>query len=120
MCSGSADGPVAAFQHHRGITHTLVAAPVIALVTLAVIWLWSIAALVFVVLYWSLRNAEKGHAVELVENSGVVADSITKIDAEPYPFNPFAWHVVAETRIMRRYGGSSYAARRCADGGYHL
>jgi inner membrane protein len=189
-------GPLVGFEHHRGITHTLIAAPVIALVTLGVIWLihkarrkplkaglppprwgliflfaliadlshllldytnnyglrpffpfsprwyersivfivdpyillalagalvlswifgladreigakrplfrgrgWSIAALVFVVLYWSLRNAEKGHAVELVQNSGVVADPITKIDAEPYPFNPFAWHVVAETK----------------------
>ncbi len=189
-------GPLDGFEHHRGITHTFIAAPVIALVTLAVIWLihkarrkplkaglppprwglifffaliadlshllldytnnyglrpffpfnprwyersivfivdpylmaalagalvlswifgladreigakrplfrgrgWSIAALVFVVLYWSLRNAEKGHAVELVQNSGAVADPITKIDAEPYPFNPFAWHVVAETK----------------------
>ena len=189
-------GPLAGFEHHRGITHTFIAAPVIALVTMGVIWLihrarrkplkaglppprwgliflfaliadlshllldytnnyglrpffpfnphwyarsivfivdpllmlalvgalvlpwifgltdreigakrqlfrgrgWSIAALVFMVLYWSLRNAEKGHAIELVRNSGVVADAITKIDAEPYPFNPFAWHVVAETR----------------------
>lgn len=32
-------GPVAALQHHRGITHTLVAAPVIALVTTGVVWL---------------------------------------------------------------------------------
>src|SRR5262249_6230506 len=59
---------------------------------------WSIAALVFMVLWWSLRNAEKGHAIELVQNSGVVADAITRIDAEPYPFNPFTWHVVAETK----------------------
>jgi len=189
-------GPVAGFEHHRGITHTFIAAPVIALVTLGVVWLihrsrrkplkaglppprwgliflfaliadlshllldytnnyglrpffpfhpqwyarsivfivdpylllaligalfmswifgladreigarrtlfrgraWSIAALVFMVLWWSLRNAEKGHAIELVQNSGVVADAITRIDAEPYPFNPFTWHVVAETK----------------------
>lgn len=32
-------GPVAGFEHHRGITHTLIAAPVIALVTVAVVWL---------------------------------------------------------------------------------
>lgn len=59
---------------------------------------WAIAALVFIVLWWSLRNAEKSHAIELVRNSGVVADPITKIDAEPYPIDPFAWHVVTETR----------------------
>ena len=37
-------GPLVAFEHHRGITHTFFAAPVIALVTLAVVWLihkWS-------------------------------------------------------------------------------
>ena len=32
-------GPVAAFEHHRGITHTLIGAPFIALVTVAVIWM---------------------------------------------------------------------------------
>jgi inner membrane protein len=188
-------GPLAGFEHHRGITHTLVAAPVIALVTTGVVWLihksrrkpqkpglppprwaliflfaliadlshllldytnnygirpffpfnprwhersivfivdplillaltgalvmpwifgladreigarrprfrgraWSIAALVFIVLWWSLRNAEKARAIELVRVSGVVTDPISKIDAEPYPINPFAWHVVAET-----------------------
>src|SRR5450755_4857162 len=31
-------GPVAAFQHHRGITHTLIAAPFVALVTTVVVW----------------------------------------------------------------------------------
>ena len=194
-------GPLVAFERHRGITHTFIAAPAVALVTTAVIWLihkwstrrgarkppkpglppprwgliflfaliadlshllldytnnyglrpffpfnprwyersivfivdpflllalvgalfmpwifgladreigarrplfrgrpWSIAALVFIVLWWSLRNAEKGHAIELMQNSGVVADPITRIDAEPYPFNPFTWHVVAETK----------------------
>jgi inner membrane protein len=191
-------GPLIAFEHHRGITHTFIAAPVIALVTTAVVWLihkasrkpqptkpglppprwtliflfaliaslshilldytnnygvrpffpfnprwyersivwivdpylllaligalvlpwifgladreigarrplyrgraWSIAALAFMVLWWSLRNAEKAHALELVRNSSVIADPVVKIDAEPYPFNPFAWHIVAETR----------------------
>ena len=191
-------GPLVGFEHHRGITHTFIAAPVIAVVTTAVIWLihkarrkpqparvglppprwtliflfaliadlshllldytnnyglrpffpfnprwyersivfivdpflllalvgalvlpslfgladreigarrplfrgraWSIAALVFMVLWWSLRNAEKSHAIELVRSSGVIAAPLANIDAEPYPFDPFAWHVVAETR----------------------
>jgi len=32
-------GPLVGFEHHRGITHTLIAAPVLALVTTAVVWL---------------------------------------------------------------------------------
>lgn len=32
-------GPLAGFEHHRGITHTFIAAPFIALVTVAVVWL---------------------------------------------------------------------------------
>jgi inner membrane protein len=32
-------GPVAGFQHHRGITHTFIAAPFIAAVTVAVVWI---------------------------------------------------------------------------------
>ena len=32
-------GPVVSFQHHRGITHTLIAAPVMALAVTGVVWL---------------------------------------------------------------------------------
>jgi inner membrane protein len=186
-------GPVAGFEHHRGITHTLIAAPVIALITVAAVWLvhrwrkkpqaiaprwillwlfalladlshllldytnnyglrpffpfndhwyersivfifdpiiflallasfvfpwlfgladreigarrtlfrgrgWSIAALIFIVLWWSLRNAEHAHAIELVRNGGFVSETISRIDAEPSIANPFTWRVIAETR----------------------
>ena len=185
-------GPVAGFEHHRGITHTFVGAPVIALVTLGAVWLihryrkksspipprwgliwlfaliaalshllldytnsyglrpffpfnghwyersivfifdpiiflalllsfvmpwifgladreigarrtlfrgrgWSIAALVFIVLWWSLRNAEQAHAIELVKNGGLVSEPITRINAEADIINPFSWRVIAET-----------------------
>ena len=33
-------GPVAAFEHHRGITHTFIGAPVIALAVTGVVWLF--------------------------------------------------------------------------------
>jgi inner membrane protein len=33
-------GPVAGFQHHRGITHTFVGAPFVALAVTGVVWLW--------------------------------------------------------------------------------
>jgi inner membrane protein len=192
-------GPLAGFEHHRGITHTLVAAPVMALAVTGIVWLvhawrgagerrkarpglpparwgliflfaliadlshlvldytnnyglrpffpfnprwyersivfifdpliflallgalilpwlfgladreigvrrtlfrgrgWAIAALVFIVLWWSLRNAEKTRAIDRVRNADIVSVPITKIDAEPYPIDPFAWHIVAET-----------------------
>jgi len=194
-------GPVAAFQHHRGITHTFIAAPVIALVTVGVVWLidrwrkkppaasnnpaprwgllwffsllavlshllldytnnyglrpffpfnphwyarsivfifdpvmflallasffmpwilgltdreigarrtrfrgrgWSIAALVLIVLWWSLRNAEHAHAIELVRNGDYVSEPITHINAEPSMVDPFAWRVIAETHDYYR------------------
>jgi inner membrane protein len=185
-------GPVAGFEHHRGITHTFVAAPVIALVTVGAMWLihrlrrkppaipprwtllwlfsliavlshllldytnnyglrpffpfndhwcarsivfifdpvifllllgsfvmpwlfgltdreigarktvfrgrgWSVAALVFIVLWWTLRNAEHAHAIELVRNGGFIEQPITMIDAEPSIIDPFTWNVIAET-----------------------
>src|ERR1700678_1314185 len=34
-------GPVAGFQHHRGITHTLLGAPLVALAATGVVWLGS-------------------------------------------------------------------------------
>jgi inner membrane protein len=33
-------GPVANFEHHRGITHTFLGAPVVALAVTVVVWLW--------------------------------------------------------------------------------
>ncbi len=33
-------GPVASFQHHRGITHTFVGAPFVALAVTAAVWFW--------------------------------------------------------------------------------
>ncbi len=33
-------GPVAEFEHHRGITHTFLGAPFMALLVTAVVWLW--------------------------------------------------------------------------------
>lgn len=185
-------GPVAAFQHHRGITHTLIAAPFIALVTVAVVWIihklrkkptkapprwfllwcfaliadlshllldftnnyglrpffpfnprwyswdivfifeplifaalvlalvlpwlfgladreigakrakfrgrnWAIAALIFIVLLYAVRNGEHAHAVNLVRNSSMIGAPIVRVAAEPEPINPFLWHVIVET-----------------------
>lgn len=186
-------GPITEFEHHRGVTHTFIAAPVIAAIVVFVVWLihrwrkkptaapvrwgllwffaliavlshllldytnnyglrpffpfndrwyarsivfifdpvifaalvasffvpwilgltdreigarrvrfrgrgWSIAMLVFIVLWWGVRNAEHAHAIELVENGGYVSAPITRIDAEPSMANPFSWRVIAETQ----------------------
>jgi inner membrane protein len=186
-------GPVAGLQHHRGITHTFIAAPVIALVVVFVVWIihkcrkkppavaprwgllwffcliaafshllldytnnyglrpffpfnihwharsivfildpvilllllasfvmpwifgladreigvrrtkfrgrgWSIAMLLLIVLWWSLRDVEHTHAIEMVRSGGYVSEPITRIDAEPSVVNPFAWRVIAETK----------------------
>jgi inner membrane protein len=200
-------GPVAGFQHHRGITHTLVAAPVIALVTTGFVWLvhrlrrrdrvaapppqgipgsspplppprwaliwlfaliadlshllldltnnyglrpffpfnphwyawsivfifdpwiflallaallfpailgltdreigarkkpfrgrgWAIAALSFILLWWGLRNAEHGHALEIMRTGNYTKDMVTRVAAEPHFSDPFHWHILMET-----------------------
>jgi inner membrane protein len=46
-------GPVEELKHHRGITHTFIAAPVVAGVVLGVVWLFH---------RWRTRRRERGHA----------------------------------------------------------
>jgi len=46
----AAGGPVAAFQHHRGITHTLVGLPFDGLIVLGAVWLFH---------RWRVRRAER-------------------------------------------------------------
>ncbi len=186
-------GPVAELQHHRGWTHTLIGAPVVALATLALVWVvhrlrkkepvvplrwgwlafaaliaalshilldytvnygvrpflpfnprwfawsivfivdpwillvlflalavpgilgladreigakkklfrgrgWAIAALVFMVLYWGLRNAEHAHALELAQNGNYTREPLIRAAAEPHPLDPFEWRVIMETQ----------------------
>jgi inner membrane protein len=54
----SVDGPIAAFQHHRGITHTLIGLPFEGLVVIAVVWL---------VHQWRLRRARDNPAAAVME-----------------------------------------------------
>src|ERR1700757_45676 len=47
-------GPVAGFQHHRGITHTFLGAPFVALAATGLVWLFAlIAALSHIFLDWT-------------------------------------------------------------------
>jgi inner membrane protein len=59
---------------------------------------WSIAALILIALWWSLRNAEHAHAIQLVRNGDYITQPITRINAEPSMADPFSWRVVAETQ----------------------
>ena len=192
----SVGGPVTGFAHHRGITHTLVGAPVMALLITATVfgihrlwrkrppepvrwgWVWLVAlvadlshllldltnnyglrpfypfnprwysldlvfiiepvlllvlalALVLPAIFglveqeqtrqrtpfrgrglaigaltlmaglWVLRNAEHAHAIALAKvgtpETGPLARSALRFAAEPYPIDPFHWHVIAET-----------------------
>ena len=185
-------GPVAGLQHHRGWTHTLVGAPVVALATVVFVWAlhrirrkkpmipplwgwlffcaliaalshilldytvnygvrpffpfdprwhawsivfivdpwillaltlavvipgilgladreigarkkpfrgrgWAIAGLTFMVMWWGLRNAEQGHALELVRTGNYTREPLIRAAAEPHILDPFRWRAILET-----------------------
>jgi inner membrane protein len=186
-------GPVAGLEHHRGITHTLIAAPVMALATTGIVWVvhrlrrkepvippkwwliwlfamiahlshllldytnnygvrpffpfnghwhawsivfifdpvifllllgalvlpaifgladreigakrkvfrgrgWAIAALTLIAMWWGLRNAEHGRALALARTGSYTREPLVRVAAEPRMVDPFAWHVIMETR----------------------
>ena len=59
---------------------------------------WAIFALSGMFLIWCLRYAEHAAAEGLVRNNPITTDSVDRIAAEPYPWDPFHWHVIVETR----------------------
>jgi inner membrane protein len=192
----SVRGPVAAFQHHRGWTHSLLGAPIVAAAVVGVVWLWhrwrqgrsrhkatqqprwgllwffsllaalshilldytnnygvrpfypfsarwysadlvfivepvflavlilalvmpaifgladseigagrqkfrgrgwAIFALLVMVVTWIFRAGEHGRAIELAGNMDFQGAAVLHVAAEPYPVNPFHWHVVVDT-----------------------
>ena len=58
---------------------------------------WAIFALVGMVIVWGWRWSEHAHALALVENAQVTTAPVKRMAAEPYPVNPFRWHVILET-----------------------
>jgi inner membrane protein len=74
----AAGGPVAAFQHHRGITHTLVGLPFEGLVVLGAVWL---------VHRWRVRRAKAA-----AEKAGVGASKVgDSVNARPLTAAPVRW-----------------------------
>lgn len=58
---------------------------------------WAIFALVGMALLWGWRWSEHGHALALVQNAQITSEPVKRMAAEPYPVNPFHWHVIMET-----------------------
>jgi len=58
---------------------------------------WAIFALSGMAALGCLRWWEHAQAIALARNAGVVSAPIQRVAAEPYPVNPFRWHVLFET-----------------------
>ena len=59
---------------------------------------WAIFALSGMFLLWCLRYAEHVQAMGLIVNNPITTSPVERIAAEPYPWNPFRWHVIVETQ----------------------
>jgi len=58
---------------------------------------WAIFALTGMVLLWGWRWSEHGRALHLLANNEITTDPVLRTAAEPYPVNPFRWHLLVET-----------------------
>jgi inner membrane protein len=58
---------------------------------------WAIFALVGMVLVWGWRWSEQAQARASLENIQVTTAPISRMAFEPYPVNPYRWHVIMET-----------------------
>jgi inner membrane protein len=58
---------------------------------------WAIFALLGMVAVWGDRWSEHAHALALVDNAQIASAPVKRMAAEPYPINPFRWHVIVET-----------------------
>jgi inner membrane protein len=58
---------------------------------------WAIFALVGMVVLWGWRWSEHAHALAMVNNAQVASETVKRAAAEPYPVDPFHWHVILET-----------------------
>jgi inner membrane protein len=88
-------GPVAELQHHRGITHTLLGAPFMALLVTALVWL-----------VWRFRHKDPVLAPRwfliwlfalIADLSHILLDFTNNYGVRPFfPFNPhwYAWSIV--------------------------
>jgi inner membrane protein len=58
---------------------------------------WAIAALIGIVALWCVRAFEHSKALQLAQSGDYTDAPISRVFADPYPFNPFRWQTIAET-----------------------
>jgi inner membrane protein len=58
---------------------------------------WAIFALLGMVGAWGFRWSQHRQALALVNNQQVASEPVRRVAAEPYPANPFRWHMILET-----------------------
>jgi inner membrane protein len=58
---------------------------------------WAIFALVGMLVVWTIRWAEHRQALALVANVQIGTEPAKRVAAQPYPVNPFRWHIIEET-----------------------
>jgi len=58
---------------------------------------WAIFALTAMVVFWCWRWTEHAKAQNLAQAAQVAAAPATRVAVEPYPINPWRWHVILET-----------------------
>jgi inner membrane protein len=58
---------------------------------------WAIFALAAMFLLGCLRWAQHAQALNLIDNTNIASEPVTRKAAEPYPINPFRWHGIIET-----------------------
>jgi inner membrane protein len=58
---------------------------------------WAIAALISIVALWGWRAAERQEAIQLAQAYDFNGGQVLRVSADPYPVNPFRWHIVVDT-----------------------
>jgi inner membrane protein len=58
---------------------------------------WAIFALLGMLVVWTIRWAEHAQALALVDNAQIGTQPAKRVAAQPYPVNPFRWHIIEET-----------------------
>jgi inner membrane protein len=57
---------------------------------------WAAAGLLAMLALWTMRFVEHGKAIQLAETGDFSGAGILRVSANPYPINPFHWHVVMD------------------------
>jgi inner membrane protein len=68
---------------------------------------WAIFALVGTFLLGCWRWTEHARALSLAQNASIASEPVIRMAAEPYPINPFYWHVILETPGFYQTAGIS-------------